>query len=212
MNLRTALELIGVIIAAISLIIGIISLYNDYFNSSDKLPEDKGANIINNTVINNNVVVIPSNSPKESTIYPESSATDQYSEEIIEAPPKEQFPNEDPSATDSNIESSKESESNIRSSQARQPSTTSQTTADNSESRGIDDYEIGDYVPGRGYYMTNEYEKNSLLPDCSIRSVANYCTSPDCCVSCLGECSLPGTRTDRNGVTYTCSNGKWTIS
>ncbi|MBN1236194.1 MAG: hypothetical protein JW999_09125 [Methanotrichaceae archaeon] len=204
-NIILILTFIGVIITAIGVLFQV-------YDSPNDLHEAKGANVINNTVVNNNVVVIPSNSPKKSTISPESSVIDLDSEERVEAPSIEQVPNKDPSVIDSNTESIEEPKSNIRSSQAKQPRTVIQTTAVNMETRGIDEYNLGEYVPGLGYYLTNEYEKNSLPPDCEKRSVANYCTSPDCCINCLGECSSPGTHTDKNDVTYTCSNGKWTIS
>jgi hypothetical protein len=213
---KTSREDIIVILTVIGLVIAAIGVFFQVYNSPDNLPEAKGANVINNTIINNNVinnsVVIPSNPPKESTISSESSLTGPDSEERIEVPTREQVPNENLPVINFNTENIEEPKSDISSSQAKQHPTTSQTAADNVESRNIDEYDIGEYVPGNGYYLTNEYEKNSLPPDCAIRSVANYCISPDCCINCLGECSLPGTHTDRNGVTYTCSNGKWMIS
>jgi hypothetical protein len=59
-----------------------------------------------------------------------------------------------------------------------------------------------------GYPRTNEYSKNSLLPNCISGSKQAICTSPNSCVDCYGECWLPGSY---NSNTKKCSQGKWTI-
>ena len=59
-----------------------------------------------------------------------------------------------------------------------------------------------------GYPRTNEYSKNSLMPNCTPGSKQSICSSPNSCVDCYGECWLPGSY--KSG-TIKCSQGRWTI-
>jgi hypothetical protein len=199
LNSRDTIEIISVIIALIGVFFGALE-----YNDSHNLHEAKESTIVNNSIVNNNVVVAPPNTPKEITPTPESPETDQDSRGIIEASPIEQIPAENPSEVGSNTKNALESKNSISFSQVKQHSTTSQTITESTGTLGI-----GENVPGRGYFLTNEYEKNSLPPTCTMKSVVNYCDTSDSCVDCDGICWLPGTYLSKNGVTSTCSNGKW---
>ena len=60
-----------------------------------------------------------------------------------------------------------------------------------------------------GYSKSNQYTANSLNPSCTPGSKTATCSSPDDCVDCKSKCWTPG---NYNSGTFTCSQGKWTLS
>lgn len=188
-------------LVAILTLIGVIFAALQYMDSHSR-PEIKES-----SVTNNNEVIYSQNSPKESTTLPsEPEVISQDLNQKSVATIAEQNPDENPSTFDGNTEERSEQKPSISSSQATQP-IMSQAVTDNIETGGI-----GEYVSGRGYRMTNEYEKDSLPPNCAERSVVAYCISSDSCVDCDGKCWLPGVYTSINDVTSICSAGTWRIT
>jgi hypothetical protein len=148
------------------------------------------------------VVVNLPEPPKESTL---SSHDISSQDDVVTATATSKLISKNPSKVDSNVEDPMQSKSSISSPQTGQPSIMmSEGITDNNKIGGI-----GEYLPRLGYRLTNEYVPNSLKSTCSPKSVQAYCNSSDSCVDCDGNCIPSDSSIIKNGVTSTCSNGKW---
>jgi hypothetical protein len=194
-NIMVIIALLGLIFAALQYI------------APHESREVKETPVINNTVvvnpvINNNVPVNLPEPPKESTALSHDIGSH---DDVITAATISEPTSKNPSKVDSNVEDTMESKSSISYPQMEQPSIMmSEDITDNNKIGGI-----GERVLGLGYRLTNEYMPNSLKSTCPPKSVLAYCDSRDSCVDCDGNCTPSGRSKIKNGVTSTCSNGKW---
>jgi hypothetical protein len=192
---RAILALASVVIAAFGVIFSGLQ-YIDSHNSRD---------VKENPAVNNSFIVNLPNYPKENIISRseiglnnDNAALVIFASDTIENTQK----------VNSNIEESKKSVTSVSNSKTLQHSiATNEDVTDNNKIAGI-----GDYISGLGYRLTNEYISDGLKSACSPRSVQAYCNSSDSCVDCDGSCIPSGISKIKNGVTSTCSNGKWTRS